>query len=54
MTAIGKSCFLTDIIKVKVGKNKEFLRFKKPHSFYVLFAAHSVLFAEFFRKAGIA
>lgn len=54
MAAIGKPCFLTDIIEVKIGKDQKFLCFVKPHLFYVLFTAHAVLLTEFFCKAGIA
>lgn len=54
MAAIRKSCFLTDIIKIKISEKKKLFRFVKPHSFYILFAAYSVLFTEFLRKAGIA
>ena len=54
MAAIGKSRFLTDIIKIEIGKYKKFFRFVKPHPLYILLAAHAILLAEFFGKAGIA
>lgn len=54
MTAIRKSRFLTDIIKIKISEKKKLFRFVKPHSFYILLAAHFVLLAEFFCKAGKA
>ena len=54
MTAIRKARFLTDIIEVKISEKEKLLRFVKPHSFYILLTAHTILLTEFFCKAGIA
>lgn len=47
MAAIRKAGFLTGIIKVKIGEKHKLFRLVKPHSFYILLAAHSVLLTEF-------
>ena len=54
VTAVGKACFLTDAVKVMVGKDKVISRLAHPQIIYELTAALAVYCLEAFGKMGIA